>query len=231
MDDDITLKRCPFCGSYPIHEDIGGINYYRYHIFCGKCGAAMPYEHIDEIAISRWNSRVKMEGENTMNKKELENEIPEELTFEVGDKYDYVDSDGGICWTCYTHTSLDDIDRVRHHRAFRTERLARIFADKTQFIADLTYLAAYNMYENIKQAVLAAEDSEAGEWEKLEEDMGEWIDVYKNDMFGRVCSKCGTGVWISKSIALIIPKYKYCPFCGREMKVRKNDEINNKTLS
>lgn len=139
MDDDITLKRCPFCGSYPIHEDIGGINYYRYHIFCDKCGAAMPYEHIDEIAISRWNSRVKMEGENTMNKKELENEIPEELTFEVGEKYDYVDSDGGICWTCYTHTSLDDIDRVRYHRAFRTERLARIFADKTQFIADLLY--------------------------------------------------------------------------------------------
>lgn len=150
MDDDITLKRCPFCGSYPIHEDIGGINYYRYHIFCGKCGAAMPYEHIDEIAISRWNSRVKLEneitktqeqlekGENTMNKKELENEIPEELTFEVGDRYDYVDSDGGICWDCY-HASIDEIDRVSHRRAFLSEEYARIFAEKTQFIADMLH--------------------------------------------------------------------------------------------
>lgn len=63
MDDDITLKRCPFSGSYPIHDDLGGTYYCRYRIFCGKCGAAVPIEHIDEIAISHWNSRVESESE------------------------------------------------------------------------------------------------------------------------------------------------------------------------
>ena len=63
MDDVLTLKRCPFCGGYPLHKDLGGTNYYRYRIFCGKCGAAVPDEHIDEIAISHWNGRVKSESE------------------------------------------------------------------------------------------------------------------------------------------------------------------------
>lgn len=54
---EIELKPCPFCGNKPIHEDRGGTYYYRYHIFCEKCGASVPHEHIDEIAISRWNAR------------------------------------------------------------------------------------------------------------------------------------------------------------------------------
>lgn len=114
----------------------------------------------------------------------------------------------GLIESCYPHR----------------EAFGRVHIPATQSISELTYLAAFNMNESIKQAVLEYEESDAGEREKFEEDMGEWIDVYRNDMFGRVCSKCGTGVWMSKSIALIIPRYRYCPFCGREMKVRaKND--------
>ena len=58
------------------------------------------------------------------------------------------------------------------------EQICRVQITAIEHIGDLMYKAAYNVYENIKQAILTAEDSEAGEWERLGEN-------------ATVCSKCG----------------------------------------
>lgn len=69
----------------------------------------------------------------------LEKEVPEKLIFKEKDEYCYVDSMGDICWNRYTHMSSGDIKRVHNRRAFLQEKLAEIFAEKTQFIADLLH--------------------------------------------------------------------------------------------
>lgn len=92
----------------------------------------------------------------------------------------------------------------------------RIAADEP--FCDLMHTAAYNVYNSIKQTILAAEDSEAGEWERL-------------GKYATVCSKCGKGLDDSHGYGFVLNEFKYCPFCGREMKVRNNHEINNQTLS
>ncbi|MBP5604552.1 MAG: hypothetical protein J6X60_03275 [Ruminiclostridium sp.] len=51
---------------------------------------------------------------------------------------------------------IDLIESCYPHR----EAFERVYVPATQSIGDLTYLAAYNVYENIKQTILAAEDSE-----------------------------------------------------------------------
>lgn len=77
-----------------------------------------------------------------------------------------------------------------------------------EHIGGLMYMAAYDVYENIKQAILAAEDSEAGEWEKLGEN-------------ATICSKCGKGLQDDHGYRFVLNEFEYCPFCGRAMKVRK----------
>lgn len=56
---------------------------------------------------------------------------------------------------------LELIESCYPHR----EAFERVSVPATQSIGDLTYLAAYNVYENVKQTILAAEDSdnESGE--------------------------------------------------------------------
>ena len=56
---ELELKPCPFCGGVPTLEEKDGTNYYRYRVFCEKCAASQAWEHIDRIAISRWNNRVE----------------------------------------------------------------------------------------------------------------------------------------------------------------------------
>lgn len=74
--------------------------------------------------------------------KEAENEVPETLDINDDDEYSYVDETGNINWTSYTHLSEFDVGLVHNHRAFLEERLAEMFADKTQFMADLLYFKA-----------------------------------------------------------------------------------------
>ena len=56
-----------------------------------------------------------------------------------------------------------------------------------------------------------SDDSELGEWERLGEN-------------ATVCSKCGKGLSDSHGYGFVLNEFAYCPFCGREMKVRKQNE-------
>lgn len=97
---------------------------------------------------------------------------------------------------------IDLIESCYLHR----EAFECVSVPATQSISELTYLAAYRVYDDIKQAILAAEDSEAGEWERL-------------GKYATVCSKCGKGLDDSHGYGFVLSEFKYCPFCGRAMKV------------
>lgn len=88
------------------------------------------------------------------------------------------------------------------------EQLCRVRITANEAICDLMHAAAYNVYDSIKQAILSAEDSEAGEWEKLGEN-------------ATICSKCGKGLQDDHGYRFVLNEFEYCPFCGRAMKVRK----------
>lgn len=71
--------------------------------------------------------------------KEAEDEVPEMLDINDGDKFWCVDGVGNICWIYYSHTSSIDAGRVQKRRAFLSEEYAEEFAKKTQFIADMLH--------------------------------------------------------------------------------------------
>lgn len=105
---------------------------------------------------------------------------------------------------------LDLIESCYPHR----EAFERVYVPATQSIGDLTYLAAYNVYENIKQAILATE-------KEKDDEEGEWVRIGDNAI---ECSKCGEYFLRQGSLGFggfILSKFAYCPFCGRAMKVRK----------
>jgi len=107
---------------------------------------------------------------------------------------------------------LDLIESCHPHR----EMFECVDVPAAQSISDLTYLAAYNMHDNIKQAILlATEDSEAGEWERLGENT-------------TVCSKCGKGLQDDHGYRFVLNEFEYCPFCGRAMKVKNYERRENK---
>lgn len=57
---EIKLKRCPFCGGEASLSDEPD-KYYKYTVYCTKCGIRTLSEHIESIAIHAWNRREKDE--------------------------------------------------------------------------------------------------------------------------------------------------------------------------
>lgn len=55
------LKPCPFCGG-EAELLIDESKYYKSAVICTKCYVHTPYEHIETIAVSAWNRRVKDEN-------------------------------------------------------------------------------------------------------------------------------------------------------------------------
>ena len=53
---EIKLKRCPFCGGEASLRDEPD-KYYKYAVYCTKCGIGTLAEHIESIAIHAWNRR------------------------------------------------------------------------------------------------------------------------------------------------------------------------------
>lgn len=69
---------------------------------------------------------------------EVKNEVPEELIIKDNDEYYYVNDAGNVCMARCA-LLLSDARRVRKHRAFLSEEYAEVFAEKTQFIADMLH--------------------------------------------------------------------------------------------
>lgn len=70
--------------------------------------------------------------------KEVEDEVPETLDFKFGDNLFATDIEGSV--REFIYDGLDwDIRMGKHHRAFLSEKYAKKFADKTQFIADMLH--------------------------------------------------------------------------------------------
>ena len=55
------LKRCPFCGGFPIlqYEYSKSYNRYLYFVICQVCSAQCGATPFDDIAVVRWNERVQ----------------------------------------------------------------------------------------------------------------------------------------------------------------------------
>ena len=70
--------------------------------------------------------------------KEIENEVPETLDFKFGDNLFVTDIEGSIRDFKYDGTEWD-IRMSKRHRAFLSEEYAKMFAKKTQFIADMLH--------------------------------------------------------------------------------------------
>lgn len=67
---------------------------------------------------------------------EAKNKVPEELEWSIGEKYWVVDSIGNIIqYNCNEFTSFDKST----HRMFKTKEYAKLYAEKTRFIADLLH--------------------------------------------------------------------------------------------
>ena len=71
--------------------------------------------------------------------KEVEDDVPETLNINDGDKYYYVNYSGDINRTIYARLLSTDVECVTNHRAFLSEEYAEEFAKKTQFIADMLH--------------------------------------------------------------------------------------------
>ena len=66
------------------------------------------------------------------------NEVPDQLEWYIGEKYWVVDSIGSIIqFTCEAN-KFAGFDQATHHM-FKTKDYAKLFAEKTQFIADLLH--------------------------------------------------------------------------------------------
>lgn len=80
---------------------------------------------------------VKLEMLRSEAVKELEkkDEVPECYSVESGNEMHFVDYDGQV----YSDGLLKDAIAIKNHRAFKTKKIAKLFADKTQIIADQLY--------------------------------------------------------------------------------------------
>lgn len=69
--------------------------------------------------------------------KELEksDEVPECYSVESGNEMHFVDYDGQV----YSDRLFKGAIAIKNHRAFKTKKIAELFADKTQIIADQLY--------------------------------------------------------------------------------------------
>ena len=56
MNERTELKPCPFCGGEASLRD-EPYRYYKYTVYCTKCGIGTLAEHIESIAIHAWNRR------------------------------------------------------------------------------------------------------------------------------------------------------------------------------
>lgn len=56
-----SLKKCPFCGAYPLMVYQDTIGDYKnpspYSVVCGNCGAEIGWYETEEEAVKKWNTR------------------------------------------------------------------------------------------------------------------------------------------------------------------------------
>lgn len=101
----------------------------------------MNRTELEEIIKSCDVNIAKLELAKAEATKELEksDEVPDYYSVERGSEMYFVDYDGAVYSYGFFSNNLADEIANEKHRAFKTEKIAKLFAEKTQAIADQLY--------------------------------------------------------------------------------------------
>ena len=101
----------------------------------------MNRTELEEIIKSCDVNIAKLELAKAEAAKELEkkDEVPEYYSVENGNEMYYVDFSGEVCSDGFSPVYTKDETANKRHRAFKTKKIAELFAQKTQAIADQLY--------------------------------------------------------------------------------------------
>ena len=101
----------------------------------------MNRTELEEIIKSCDVNIAKLELAKAEAAKELEkkDEVPECYSVENGNEMYFVDFSGEVCSDGFSPNYTKDETANKRHRAFKTKKIAKLFADKTQAIADQLY--------------------------------------------------------------------------------------------